>query len=94
MQSEETLNATLAMLGAQKTRALPEGFMDGVWMRAGQLEEIAARRTRLALLLGMAFIGLGVGFGAPQTAAHAEPAVYQLVDGADLSPAALLHVEP
>jgi hypothetical protein len=74
--------------------APPDGFMDGVWMRAGQFQEVSARRTRLALFAAMAFVGLGAGFGTTQAPANAEPAAYQLVDGADLSPATLLHVEP
>ncbi|OJW73692.1 MAG: hypothetical protein BGO57_14860 [Sphingomonadales bacterium 63-6] len=94
MRDEHRLDKALTLLGSGSERAIPEDFMDGVWVRAGRLEEASVRRTRLALFVAMAFIGLGAGFGTTQAPANAEPAGYQLVEGADLSPAALLHVEP
>lgn len=93
-QDDQPVERALATWAAMPDPALPEGFMDGVWMQAGQLEEMASRRTRLALFAVMAFVGLGAGFGATQTPAKAQTAHYQLVEGADLSPASLLHVEP
>ncbi|TNE43082.1 MAG: hypothetical protein EP345_04710 [Sphingomonadales bacterium] len=74
--------------------SVSDDFMDGVWMRAGQLEERSSERARLALFAAMAFVGLGAGIGATAAPASAETAGFRLVDGADLSPAALLHVEP
>lgn len=94
MRDEHRLDKALARLGSGSGGAIPEDFMDGVWMRAGRLEEVSARRTHLVLFAAMAFIGLGAGFGTTRAPANAEPAGYQLVEGADLSPAALLHVEP
>lgn len=94
MQNDDDLDLALAKLGAPPEPMLPDGFMDGVWLRAGRLEEMGTRRTRLALFAAMAFIGLGAGFGTTQTPAKAEVASYRLIDGADLSPASLLHVEP
>jgi hypothetical protein len=40
------------------------------------------------------FVGLGAGFSTTHTPARAETAGNRLIDGTDLSPAALLHVEP
>ncbi|AMG75159.1 hypothetical protein [Sphingopyxis granuli] len=94
MRNEQRLDNALARLRSSADPALPDGFMDGVWMRAGQMEALSAQRTRFVLFAAMAFIGLGAGFGTTQAPAHAEPAGYQLVEGANLSPAALLHVEP
>ena len=94
MRNDHQLDNALARLGTMPEPAPPDGFMDGVWMRAGQFQEVSARRTRLALFAAMAFVGLGAGFGTTQAPANAGPAGYQLVDGADLSPATLLHVEP
>lgn len=94
MRNDYPLDNALAELGAAPDPALPGGFMDGVWMRAGQIEEVSTRRTRLALFAAMAFIGLGAGVGASQAPVNAEPAGYQLVGGGDLSPAALLSVGP
>lgn len=94
MRNDHQLDNALARLGTMPEPALPDDFMDGVWMRAGQFQEVSARRTRMALFAAMAFVGLGAGFGTTQAPANAEPAAYQLVDGADLSPATLLHVEP
>ncbi len=93
MQNDD-VNLALAKLATMPQPPLPDGFMDGVWMRAGKMEELSVRRTRLAVFAVMAFVGLGAGFGATQAPAYAGPASYQLVDGADLSPASLLHVEP
>jgi len=94
MHEDDHVNLALEKLAATPDPALPDGFMDGVWMRAGQLEERTSRRTRSLLFAGMAVIGLGAGFGTAQTPAQAEPAGFQLVEGADMSPASLLHVEP
>lgn len=94
MQNDERVVRALAKLGGTSEQTLPDGFMDGVWLRAGRLEEISARRTRFAMFAAMAFIGLGAGFGTTQTPAHAKPTGFQLVEGADLSPASLLRLEP
>lgn len=93
-QDDNPVERALAAWAAMPDPATPDGFMDGVWMQAGQLEEKASRRTRLALFAAMAFVGLGAGVGTTQTPARAETANYRLVEGADLSPASLLHVEP
>ena len=94
MNKNELLEHALADLGNMPAPSVSDGFMDGVWMRAGQLEERSPERTRLALFAAMAFVGLGAGIGATAAPASAEAASFRLVDGADLSPAALLHVEP
>lgn len=94
MHDESRLDMTLASLGARQRPSLPEGFMDGVWMRAGRQEEVSRGRFRLVLMAGMALIGLGSGFGITQAPARAEASGYSLMDGSELSPASLLHVEP
>jgi len=94
MRNEQRLENALASLRSSADPVLPDGFMDGVWLRAGHLEEASARRTRLSLFAAMSFVGLGAGFGTTQAPANAEPVGYQLVEGANMSPAALLHVEP
>ena len=94
MADNEKLNLALQRLREAPDPALPEAFMEGVWMRAGKLEQVRGARTRLALFTAMAFIGLGVGFGTTQSPARAERANYQLIEGSDLSPASLLHVQP
>lgn len=94
MHDESRLDMALANLGARQRPALPEDFMDGVWMRAGRQEEVSRRRLRLALMAGMVFIGLGSGFGITQAPARAEAGGYSLMDGTELSPASLLHVQP
>ncbi|GGD65050.1 hypothetical protein GRI62_11610 [Erythrobacter arachoides] len=94
MADNERLNRALQWLGAVPDPSLPEDFMGGVWMRAGKLEQVDATRTRVALFTAMAFIGLGAGFGTSQSPARESQTNYQLIEGADLSPASLLHVQP
>lgn len=94
MHVDDNVDLALMKLGAITDRTVPEDFMDGVWMRAGRHEEVSARNTRLALLAAVALIGMGSGFEATIAPAQAEPTHYRLIDGADLSPASLLHVEP
>ncbi|MEO1968504.1 MAG: hypothetical protein ABGW87_07310 [Sphingomonadaceae bacterium] len=94
MLEEDDLNHALTILGSEGNAVLPDGFMDGVWLLAGRLEEVKQRRNRSVFFLAMAMIGLGAGFGVTQAPAKAQTAGYQLVEGTDLSPAALLHVQP
>lgn len=94
MQNTEHLDRAFRILGNARAPAMSEDFMLGVWVRAGQMEEEIAQRRRLAVMVGMAFVGLTTGFGTIQAPAYAQPQAYQLIEGADLSPAALLHVEP
>ncbi len=94
MNDNELLERALTELRNMPAPSVSDGFMDGVWMRAGQLEARASGRARLALFAAMAFVGLSAGVGTTAAPASAEPAGFRLVDGADLSPAVLLHVEP
>ena len=94
MNNHELFDRALAGLGNMRDPSVPDGFMEGVWARAGQFEAKASGRARLALFAAMAFVGLGAGIGSTAAPASAETASFRLVDGADLSPAALLHVEP
>lgn len=63
MTKHPSVDTTLASLAAETSASHPEGFMDGVWQRAGQLGEIADRRRRAALFSGLFVIGLGTGVG-------------------------------
>lgn len=94
MLNDPNLNITLARLAASTMATTPDGFFDGVWQRVGQLQERADGRRRLALFCGLIVVGLGAGFGTSQTPAFAQPPSYKLIAGAELSPAALLHLEP
>ena len=94
MHDKSLLDVSLVALGANAAAATPDGFLDGVWQRAGQLQERVDGRRRLALFCGLFVIGLGAGFGTIQTPASASSAPYQLGPIDDLSPSALLHVEP
>lgn len=80
-------------LGTTASGELPDGFMDGVWLRAGEMAEAANARRRVALFAAIFVAGLGGGFGTIQTPAPAGPQSHLLFAGADLSPAVLLHVD-
>jgi len=94
MQDETQFDRVLTDLGGSDAISVPDDFMDAVWMRAGRMEEASMRRTRSAMLGAMMVVGLAAGFSAAQAPARAEVPTSQLVDGTDLSPAALLHVQP
>ena len=94
MHNKSHLDAALDALGATAAPPVPDGFLDGVWQRAGQLQERSNGRRRMALFCGLFVIGLGAGFGTIQTSAAATSASYQISSIDSLSPAALLHVEP
>ena len=97
MRDNHSLDAVLGTLSATGTSEVPADFMDGVWQRAGQLGEIAARRRRPALFVGLFVVGLGAGAGTngwpggygTSSASFGE----SLILGEQLSPSALLHVE-
>ncbi|RKF22647.1 hypothetical protein D6851_05380 [Altericroceibacterium spongiae] len=94
MDQETRLNDALRSLGGMQSEVVPEGFMDSVWSRAGEMAEAANARRRLALFAVIFAAGMGGGIGTIQTPAKAEPTSHELFAGADLSPAVLLHVEP
>ena len=58
MRDNHSLDAVLGTLSATGTSEVPADFMDGVWQRAGQLGEIADRRRRTALFVGLLSSGL------------------------------------
>jgi hypothetical protein len=97
MRDNQSLDAVLESLSAPAACEVPADFMDGVWQRAGQLGEIADRRRRAALFVGLFVVGLGAGAGTsgwPGGYRGPSPVVGEsLVLGAQLSPSALLHVE-
>lgn len=96
MTDQSSLDAALDRLGAQVLTQAPADFMDGVWLRAGQLGEISERRRRAALFAGLFVVGLGAGagtMGLPYTYASSPQIAYSdFASGEQLSPAALLHV--
>ncbi|MCP1471886.1 hypothetical protein J3E64_003599 [Sphingobium sp. OAS761] len=95
MDQESRLNDALQSLGDTQADVVPEGFMNSVWSRAGEMAEAANARRRLALFAVIFAAGMGGGIGTIQTPpVKAETTSYQLFAGADLSPAVLLHVEP
>lgn len=93
MDQETRLDRALHALGSSPPGSPTDGFMDGVWLRAGQLAEAAEARRRLALFAAVFVTGLGAGFWTIQEPAEPLAPDYQLVEGADLSPAALLHLQ-
>lgn len=96
MDKSQTLDAMLGALALQEPCDVPPDFMDGVWLRAGQLGEVVARRRRTALFAGLFVIGLGAGVGIgewPSGSGIGRPGMGEdLIVGERLSPAALLHV--
>ncbi len=94
MGDDARMDSILNALAQQHADDLPPGFMDEIWQRAGEMIEIGNRRRRLALFVGIFAVGLGAGVGTTRSPAHADVSEYQLIDGAQLSPSALLHVEP
>ncbi len=94
MGDDARIDSILHALARQDVDDLPPGFMDGMWQRAGAMIEIGNRRRRLALFIGIFVVGLGAGIGTTRSPAYADTPEYQLIDGAQLSPSALLHVEP
>lgn len=97
MRDEHSLDAVLGTLSATASEVHAD-FMDGVWQRAGQLGEIADRRRRTALFVGLFVVGLGAGAGTSgwpggYGAASAQSGESMIL-GEQLSPSALLHVEP
>jgi hypothetical protein len=94
MDQETRLKQALEALRGSPARELPDGFMDGVWARAGQLGEAADARRRMALFAVIFAIGMGAGFGTIHLPAdRAGGSSYEVFAGDNLSPAALLHVQ-
>lgn len=90
MDSETRIDRALSAFGTADIGTLSDDFMDGVWLRAGQMAEAVEVRRRLALFAAVFVTGLGAGFATTQSPAQAEEPAYQLVAGEDLSPASLL----
>ncbi|MDX1581206.1 MAG: hypothetical protein R3360_06235 [Alphaproteobacteria bacterium] len=90
MDSETKIDTALCAFGRADTSDVPDDFMGGVWLRAGQMGEAVEARRRLALFAVVFVTGLGAGFVTMQSPAQAEAPAYQLVVGEDLSPASLL----
>ena len=73
MDQETRLNDALHSLGHMQTDVVPEGFMDGVWSRAGEMAEAANARRRLALFAVIFVYGftnaerqrIGLGYRSP-----------------------------
>ena len=83
MDSETKIDTALGAFGRADTLDVPDDFMEGVWLRAGQMAEAVDARRRLALFAVVFVTGLGAGFMTIQQPAQAEEPVYQLVAGED-----------
>lgn len=94
MSTGGNLNQVLARLGQSPCPGVSEGFMDGVWERAGEMAERRDSRMRLSLFVGLAAIGLGAGATVAQAPAYAQHPTYLVSNEARLSPAVLLHLGP
>lgn len=94
MRNDARIDRLLQAFARQDVYDLPPGFMDAMWQRAGEMSEIGNRRRRMALFVGIFAVGLGAGVGTSRSPAYADVPEYRLIDGAELSPSALLHVEP
>ncbi len=90
MDSETRIDNALGALGSSAAGPLSADFMDGVWLRAGQMAEAADAKRRLALFAAVFVTGLGAGFVTIQPPVQTQEPVYQLIVGEDLSPASLL----
>lgn len=97
MRDNQSLDAVLGSFSATTASVVPADFMDGVWQRAGQLGEIADRRRRAALFVGLFAVGLGAGAGTSEWPGSHRASSPEfgggLIIGEQLSPSALLHVE-
>ncbi|MES2698797.1 MAG: hypothetical protein V4647_04215 [Pseudomonadota bacterium] len=93
-QNKPDFDASFAAMAKAAETAPSDGFFYGIWQRAGQLQERADRRQRLALFCGLFVIGLGAGFGTNGTGILANPASLQISSADRLAPSALLHVAP
>ncbi len=93
-RNKPDFDTSLALM-AKVAEAVPsEGWLAGIWQRAGQLQERVDRRQRLALFCGLFVVGLGAGFGTNGTSGWANPDPFRISSADNLSPAALLHVAP
>jgi hypothetical protein len=93
MTDDDPLDNILRSMGEARAKPQTSNFIDGVWERIGELCEARNRQRRAALLAGMLLVSLGSGFGVTNTAAIAS-STHEALDGAPLSPAALLRVAP
>ena len=94
MTKHPSLDTALASLAAETSASHTDGFMDGVWQRAGQLGEIADRRRRAAVFSGLFVVGLGSGISTTvlpnSLAPNSQVAAYDFDVSRTLSPTALL----
>tara|TARA_R110000782_G_scaffold268689_1_gene365466 strand:+ start:2456 stop:2737 length:282 start_codon:yes stop_codon:yes gene_type:complete len=93
MTEDDPLDTVLRSMGEARATLQTSDFMDGVWVRIGEICEAKNRQRRAALFAGMLLVSLGSGFGVTNNPANASSAE-EALDGAKLSPAALLKVAP
>ncbi|WP_138921424.1 hypothetical protein [Novosphingobium pentaromativorans] len=70
---------------------VPE-FYDGIWERIGRLQQGRESRHKMMAAFCIVALGLGAGMATTGVPAAAQKHRYAIVEGADLSPAALLHI--
>ncbi len=92
MPDRHPLEPLLAALAREPAPDMPEGFMESVWERAGDMAGKRERKVRMALFFGLSAVGLGAGATTIQAPVYAQNPTYSLSNDARLSPAALLHV--
>ena len=92
---DNTLDTVLNEIAATQPAAhAGEGFRDAMWQRVGELTEAREMRRKTFLGVAVVVVSLTTGFGAAVTPAMAEPDSYTFLDGSELAPSSLLHVEP
>ena len=92
MTANDPLDAPLRALSGLSSGPVQDGFLDGVWQRAGELQAQQDGRQRLGLFAGLFVVGLAAGAGVPQTAALASERPAVSLSGDALAPASLLQV--
>ncbi len=93
MPDTHPLEPLLAALAREAVPDMPEGFMESVWERIGDMAAKRKRKMRMALFLGLFAVGLGAGATTSHAPVYAQNPTYSLAHAARLSPAALLHVD-
>ena len=92
MSANHPLDTTLQALSGIAPDQAREGFLDGVWQRAGELQAQREGRQRMGLFAGLFVVALAAGAGMPQTASFASERPVISLSGDALAPAALLQV--
>ncbi|WP_188053768.1 MULTISPECIES: hypothetical protein [unclassified Sphingosinithalassobacter] len=90
---KQQLGSYLEGLAHDADAEVPDGFMEGVWERVGDISARRDRTMRSALFVALFAVGLSAGAVTVQVPAYAQDRSYPLFSDAGLSPSALLHVD-